>query len=358
MISVQPAPYRPDVISPPGATIRDMLGDLNMSQAELARRMGRPINKVNQIIQGSKVITAETALALEHVLGLPASFWLTREQNYRLALSQRDRLGKQERDSQIVSQFPYAEMAKLGWIQKHTRQLDKYRELLNFFGVASAERLDHIRELSPSFRKSQLREANPLALAAWLRKGMLDAHRIDAAAYDRDLVIQRLDELRKLTRISGEQVVDRLQQAGRELGLAVVFVPHLQKTYVGGAAFWLGNRPVIELSFRYDTNDHIWFNFFHELGHILLHSPKETWLDDFAEDQDDREAEANSFASDTLIPPDVLHEFLQKGDFSETTIVRFADHIGIAPGIVVGRLQRDGKLHHSELKHLKEHVIP
>ena len=84
MISVQPAPYRPDVISPPGATIRDMLGDLNMSQAELARRMGRPINKVNQIIQGAKVITAETALALEHVLGLPASFWLTREQNYQI----------------------------------------------------------------------------------------------------------------------------------------------------------------------------------------------------------------------------------------------------------------------------------
>ena len=65
--------------------------------------------------------------------------------------------------------------------------------------------------------------------------------------------------------------------------------------------------------------------------------------------------------SETLIPPDVLREFLRKGDFSETTIVRFADHIGIAPGIVVGRLQRNGKLHHSEikhLKHLKQPVIP
>ena len=163
------------------------------------------------------------------MLGFPASFWLTREQNYRLALSQRERLGKQERDSQIVSRFPDAEMEKLGWIQKHTRQLDKDRELLNFFGVASTERLDHIRELSPSFRKSQLREANPLALAAWLRKGMLEANRIDAAAYDRDVVLQQLDELHKLTRIPGAQVVDRLQQASRELGLAVVFVPHLQR---------------------------------------------------------------------------------------------------------------------------------
>ena len=80
---------------------------------------------------------------------------------------------------------------------------------------------------------------------------------------------------------------------------------------MAGAAFWLGNRPIIELSFRDKTNDHLWFNFFHELGHILLHSPKETWLDDFSDDQNDRETEANAFVSETLIPPDVLPEFLR-----------------------------------------------
>ena len=358
MTSVQPAPYRPDTISPPGATIRDMLDDLSMSQAELARRMGRPINKLNHVVQGTKAITADTALELERVLGLPASFWLSREQSYRLALSQREQLKREDRDSQIVSKFPYAEMVKLGWIQKHTNQLDKYRELLNFFAVANAARLGHIRELAPKFRKSQLQEANPLALAAWLRKGVVEAQRIDAAAYDRDAVIQRLDELRKLTKLPGEQVVDRLQQAGQELGLAIVFVPHLQKTYVGGAAFWLGNRPVIELTFRYKTNDCIWFNFFHELGHILLHSPRETWLDGFSDDPNDLEAEANAFAANTLIPKDAREAFIQKGNFSESTILRFADHIGIAPGIVVGRLQREGKLHHSEFNNLKDDVIP
>lgn len=358
MNSIQPAPYSPDTISPPGATIRDMLDDLNMSQAELARRMDRPTNKVNQMIQGTKAITADTALELERVLGLPASFWLSREQNYRLAMSVHDRLAQEDRDSEIVSRFPYAEMANFGWIPKHTKQLDKYRELLNFFAVANASRLGSIRELAPAFRKSQLKEANPLALAAWLRKGVVEANRIEAAPYDRDAVMQRLDELRKLTKTPADKVVERLQRAGQELGIAVVFVPHLQKTYVGGAAFWLGSRPVIELSFRYKTNDHIWFNFFHELAHILFHSPKETWLDDFSDDDNDREVEANSFASDTLIPPDVLREFLQKGIFSEAAIVRFAAHIGIAPGIVVGRLQREARLHHSELSNLKDNVSP
>ncbi len=62
--------------------------------------------------------------------------------------------------------------------------------------------------------------------------------------------------------------------------------------------------------------------------------------------------------SDTLIPPDVLEAFLQKGVFSEAAVVRFASQIGIAPGIVVGRLQRDEKLHHSELLHLKKNITP
>jgi HTH-type transcriptional regulator / antitoxin HigA len=88
MASVAPAAYQPETVSPPGKTIADMLESLGMSQAELARRLGRPTNKLNQIIQGKNAITADTALELESVLGLPASFWLNREQNYRLALSQ------------------------------------------------------------------------------------------------------------------------------------------------------------------------------------------------------------------------------------------------------------------------------
>ncbi|MEZ6133080.1 MAG: HigA family addiction module antitoxin [Planctomycetaceae bacterium] len=86
MARIAPAPYRPECVSAPGNTIRDILDDIDMSQAELARRMGKPTNTVNQIIRGKKAITADTALELESVLGLPALFWINRERNYQLAL--------------------------------------------------------------------------------------------------------------------------------------------------------------------------------------------------------------------------------------------------------------------------------
>ena len=58
-----------------------------MSQAELARRLGRPRQAVNEIIRGKKAITAETALQLERVLSTPAHIWLGLEQEYRLVLA-------------------------------------------------------------------------------------------------------------------------------------------------------------------------------------------------------------------------------------------------------------------------------
>src|ERR1700681_1923813 len=79
--------YYPDVVSPPGETLLETLETIDMPQTELAKRMGRPVKTINEIIQGKAAITPETALQLESVLHIPASFWLKREQYYREALA-------------------------------------------------------------------------------------------------------------------------------------------------------------------------------------------------------------------------------------------------------------------------------
>ncbi len=84
----------PDSASAPGETLSETLNALGMSQTELARRINRPIKTINEIIQGKAAITAETALQLEQVLRIPASFWLKREQQYREALA---RLAEEQR---------------------------------------------------------------------------------------------------------------------------------------------------------------------------------------------------------------------------------------------------------------------
>jgi len=74
-----------------------MLEVTGWTQRELATRMGRPVQVINEIINAKKAITAETALQLEAALGLSAEFWMSLESNYRLRLA-RAASGEAERD--------------------------------------------------------------------------------------------------------------------------------------------------------------------------------------------------------------------------------------------------------------------
>src|SRR3990172_1230131 len=75
----------PDVAIPPGEYLAEEIEARGISQKELARRMGRPLNAINEIINAKKAITAETALQLEAVMPeIPARFWLNLETDYQL----------------------------------------------------------------------------------------------------------------------------------------------------------------------------------------------------------------------------------------------------------------------------------
>ena len=75
----------PDFAIPPGEYLAEEIKARGISQKDLARRMGRPINAINEIIHGKKAITAKTALQLEEVMPeIPARFWLNLETDYQL----------------------------------------------------------------------------------------------------------------------------------------------------------------------------------------------------------------------------------------------------------------------------------
>jgi Zn-dependent peptidase ImmA (M78 family) len=129
-------------------------------------------------------------------------------------------------------------------------------------------------------------------------------------------------------------------------------VPELPKIRACGATWWLNPyKPVIQLSLRYKSDDQLWFSFFHEAGHILLHGKKECFIE--GDGKNAKENEADDFASDVLIPRRHFDQFIASSRFSRSAINNFAAEIEIAPGIVVGRLQHDGHLPYTHLNDLK-----
>ncbi|SEQ97861.1 ImmA/IrrE family metallo-endopeptidase [Streptomyces radiopugnans] len=124
-------------------------------------------------------------------------------------------------------------------------------------------------------------------------------------------------------------------------------------TSVSGVTRWLTPDKVgIALSDRFKKDDHFWFTVFHEIGHTLLHGKRLTFLDntDRADERtpegDRSEDEADTFAAQTLIPSEhnAAYRRLARRPMPFGNIEAFARQVGIAPGIVVGRLQHDGAL--------------
>jgi HTH-type transcriptional regulator/antitoxin HigA len=361
MDSVVQNQYKPDYVSPPGETILEMITELGMSQAELAQRTGRTRKTINEIIQGKAPITPETALQLERALNIPARFWNTRESHYRHHLAT-----KKEREYLLdhvdrLKNFPVRDMIKQGWIQAFDDEVEQLRELLRFFGIASPEQWKLMwADSSVAYRRSAAFQSEPGAVSAWLRQGEIEAQDIRCQPYSPETFRRALDAARSLTLEPAQVFQPKLIDLCAASGVAVTFVPELPKTRVSGATRWLtSDKALIQLSLRYRTDDHLWFTFFHEAGHILLHGKRDIFLE--GDDAIDlkvarEEEEASKFAADILIPQNALDAFVagsKPGRISKQAIRDFAAKINIAPGIVVGQLQHDGFLPYTHCNGLK-----
>ena len=349
--------YCPDVAIPPGETLVDIIEKLGMTQAKLAEKTGRPYKTINEIVKGKAAITPETALQFEKVLKIPARFWNNLELNYRETLARiAEEESLQEQKSWLDS-VQVKRMVSYGWIKQHEDKIEQLKEVLDFYGVASVKGWERTwdKRLGCVFRKSDKYEIDDVSLSAWLRAGQLEAEKIVCEPFDYDKFCLVLSEVRKLTIEGPDVFVPKVRGICAVAGVAVVFIPELPKVPVNGVTFWINsNKAVIQLSLRYKTDDHLWFSFFHEAGHILKHG-KRDFYDELTEENAGWEQEANEFAADYLIPLSAYSYFIsQRRTFDEDSIQRFAKSIGISPGIVVGRLQHANIItYQSKLNRLK-----
>lgn len=362
MSKTMPNEYHPDVVLPPGETLAETIEAIGMTQVDLAERTGHAPKTINEIIQGKAALTAETALQLERVLGVPASFWNNLEHNYRDALARR----REERDlstqASWLGNFPLKAMAKRGWLELRKDAIETGKQVLNFFGVASKELWDEKWLAADAlFRKSPAFESSPYAVAAWLRRGELEAQRVGCKHFEEAKFRAALLRIRGLTAEQPTGAIEEAADLCARTGVAFVVVPELPGTCVSGAARWLTPRKaLIQLSTRYKTDDQFWFSFFHEAAHLLQGGKRKAFVDRDSETGKSEQA-ADSFAARTLIPSQDLKEFLKDANepfISRASVERFARRIGIAPGVVVGRLQREGELDRRNLNGLKRRINP
>ena len=91
----------------PGEILANELDELNLSAASLARELRVPTNRVTQILNGKRAITADTALRLGQWLGTGPELWLNLQKQYELRLAEQQ-VGREIRQTIVPRPVPRA----------------------------------------------------------------------------------------------------------------------------------------------------------------------------------------------------------------------------------------------------------
>ena len=334
--------YKAAIAIPPGETLKEFLDNEGMSQIELSKRIGLSEKHISEIINGKSPITHDTAIKLECVLKSPASFWINLEANYQETKARVKAEQELNDELAITRDIPYAEIAKLNWVNATIKADEKVMNLRSFFKVASLNYVPKV--MTAAFRKSEVGKASNYALAVWLRRGEIVSEKVITQPYSKPRLKKLIPRFRQLTLENPEDFFPEMVNLCASCGIALVLVPHISKTYVCGATQWKGDKAIIQLSVRGARADIFWFTFFHEIAHILLHDKKEFHL--HGEDESCKgEEEANLEAGVMLIPANEYKDFIKDCDYTNKSEIKmFAKDIGIDPCIVVGRLLHEEKI--------------
>jgi HTH-type transcriptional regulator / antitoxin HigA len=340
------ASFNPDYAAPPGDMLAETIEYLGITQTELARRMGRPIKTINEIIQAKAAVTADTALELERVLGVPAHLWMNMEANYREHLARNRAAERLEVDEEWLGGLPISWMQKGGMIPKTKDKRELMVAILSFSGCATVASWKEIW-MNPkvAYRKSPKLESKAGAVAVWLRKAELEGWSQECTAFDATRFEAALTELRKATKLPPKDWVGTIRKACNACGVAYVLLPGFTGIPVSGATRQLNDdRMLIVQTGRYKDDGHFWFTFFHEARHVLQGKLRKDWLMEYEGNEDELEYDANRFAREFLVPSERIIETKRRheGRMPLAAGRALANELGISAGIVAGRFHFDG----------------
>lgn len=347
----------------PGYFIKEQMEYRNWTQEDLSEVIGMTPKHVNKILLDKQPITLDTAKLLAEVFETSPQYWLNLDANYRLWLTNERTEKEIEADLKglIYERMPVKDMLQKGWLKPFDSAKELQKQVLAFWNWAKLDFSIIDKEYVPYLtRKSEAyNQFNASYAITWYRKATIEASRFKVNAYDKDKLEQLYENMYTFTQIENgiNLFIEELTQAG-----VIFFVlPHLQKTYLDGAAFLLDKNPVIVYTARFKRIDNFWFTVAHEIAHVLLHLNQDlTFVLDNLRDGElnTLENEANKLASDKLKHQDILtylNPYL--GYLTAAKVEECAETYNIHPAIIIGTLAHEKSISYANQSLYNENVL-
>jgi addiction module HigA family antidote len=90
-------------ITPGEVLEEEFLKPMGITQYRLAKDIGVPPRRINEIVKGQRAITADTALRLGRYFGLAPQFWLNLQSHYDLEQEQEHLSGRLEKEVKVLA---------------------------------------------------------------------------------------------------------------------------------------------------------------------------------------------------------------------------------------------------------------
>ena len=254
----------------PGDTIQETIDEFGMSQAELAERMGRTKEKLNELIKGKTPLTKKTAIKLENVLGIPAILWTNLEKLYQERLLEIEQLEIAETYKDWINKFPLKRMQELNLLSNTIDTAILLKELLKFFRVASPTEWNKVyKEKSIACKIELKRFPDPEVASVWLRLGEIEAEKIQLASFNKSLFKQRVRDFKSFYEQDYGQKDDAkkiknwkigLQKVCADCGVALVYTSNIPQNPLNQTTRWIknGSIPLIQLNKQLKNDEAFW----------------------------------------------------------------------------------------------------
>ncbi len=346
----------------PGYFIREQMEIRGWVQEELADILGISAKHMNSILLDKQPITIENARKLAIAFNTSAQYWLNLDNDYRLWIEQENQvpISVVEDKASIYSRMPIRDMIKKGWLSSTKDMKELVKEVKNFWGIQDLEFSFIDEEWLPLCKKSQVYNQFSVSYAAtWYQMAKIFSQSFITPPYRKQALEQLYSDMANFTTKDNgiEQFINELNICG----VKFFVLPHLEKTYLDGAAFLLEGTPVIVYTARYKRIDNFWFTMAHEIAHILKHLKEKTpfVLDNFREEIKDKlEDEANKIATRHLKHNEILAYLESSINYLTVSKVKECSKVlNVHPSIIIGALAFNKKLSYRNQSLFNENVL-
>lgn len=341
--------YNEKVAFHPGYYIKELIEDSGLTQEDFAKRLGTTPKNLSLLVRGEQSVSIDIAMKLSRLLGTSIDYWLNLQKAYDTIIAEFKSDEELEKERNVFRQIDYKYFRENFNLPDIPRKIDEQiKNVREFLGVATLSVLTK-HDMAASFRSScsELSESNTIKANIMVQIATNKALcNNDVPKFNKKLFGEAVEYALTLTE-NHSDFYSELRDSFMQAGVIFVILPNISGSMINGATKKIGENIVLMVNDRRLYADSFWFTLLHEVGHIM----NGDYGISFEKEKGEIEEKANEYARNKLIPSNKYNEFILQNDITIASIRSFAKSIERDPGIVLGRLEKDGIVKYNSWKY-------